>query len=78
MTKAQTVNSNKALVLCIAGGKDCDVEMDRQPAHARTIKTELACQAFSFGIEMIDVYDFLGRYPDVGSRTSKWTKEKRL
>ena len=60
------MNSNKALVPCIAGGKDCDVEMDRQPAHARTIKTELASQEFRVRIEMIEVYDFLGKYPGVG------------
>ena len=30
VTKAQTLNSNKALILCIAGGKHCDAEMVRQ------------------------------------------------
>lgn len=41
VTKTQTVNFNKALVRCIAGGKACYVEMDRPPAHAGNIKTEL-------------------------------------
>ena len=30
VTKAHTLNSNKALILCIAGGKHCDAEMVRQ------------------------------------------------
>ena len=42
VTKAQTLNSNKALILCIAGGKHCDAEMARQPALVRAIKTEMA------------------------------------
>ena len=48
VTKAQTLNSNKALILCIAGGKHCDAEMVRQPALARAIKTEMASQDFFF------------------------------
>ena len=44
VTKAQTLNSNKALILCIAGGQHCDAEMARQPALVRAIKTEMASQ----------------------------------
>ena len=35
VAKAQTLASDKALILCIAGGKHCDAETARQPAPAR-------------------------------------------
>ena len=34
VAKAQTLNSDKALILCIEGGKHCDAETARQPAPA--------------------------------------------
>ena len=39
VTKAQTLNTNKALILCIARDKNCGAEMARQPARVRAIKT---------------------------------------
>ena len=41
VAKAQTLNSDKALTLGIAGGKHCDAEMARQPTLVRAIKTEV-------------------------------------
>ncbi len=32
VTKAQTLSSNKALIICIAGGDHCEAGMARQPA----------------------------------------------
>ena len=61
VTKAQTLNSNKALILCIAGGKHCDAEMVRQPALARAIKTEMASQEFRVRGEFIEISGFLGK-----------------
>ena len=75
VTKAQTLNTNKALILCIAGGKNCDAEMARQPALVRAIKTEMASQEFRVRVELIEIHEFLERYPDVTSKTSKSTKE---
>ena len=75
VTKAQTLNTNKALILCIAGGKNCDAEVARQPALVRAIKTEMASQEFRVRVELIEIHEFLERYPDVTSRTSKSTKE---
>ena len=77
VTKAQTLNSNKALILCIAGGKHCDAEMVRQPALARAIKTEMASQEFRVRGEFIEISGFLERYQDTKSKTSKSTKENR-
>ena len=37
-TKAQTWNSDKALILWIAGDKHCDAEMARDPVLVRVIK----------------------------------------
>ena len=75
VTKAQTLNSNKALILCIAGGKNCDAEMARQPALVRAIKTEMASQDFRVRVEWIEINEFLERYPDAKSKNSKSTKE---
>ena len=75
VTKAQTLNSNKALILCIAGGKNCDAEMARQPALVRAIKTEMASQDFRVRVEWIEINEFLERYPDVKSKNSESTKE---
>ncbi len=62
VTKAQTLNSNKALIPCIAGGKHCDAEMVRQPALARAIKTEMASQEFRVRGEFIEISGFLERH----------------
>ena len=44
VTKAQTLNTNKALIVCIAGGKTCDAEIARQPVPVRAIKIKMADQ----------------------------------
>ena len=75
VTKAQTLNTNKALILCIAGGRNCDAEMARQAALVRAIKTEMANQEFRVRVELIEVHEFSERYPDIRSKTSKSTKE---
>ena len=75
VTKAQTLNSNKALILCIAGGKNCDAEMARQPALVKAIKTEMASQDFRVRVEWIEINEFLERYPEAKSKNSKSTKE---
>ena len=62
VTKAQTLNTNKALILCIAGGKNCDAEMARQPARVRAIETEMANQEFRARVELIEIREFLERY----------------
>ena len=76
VTKAQTLNSNKALILCIAGGKNCDAEMARQPALVRAIKTEMADQDFRVRVEWIEINEFLERYPGK-STDGKGGKDKK-
>ena len=77
VTKAQTLNSNKALIPCIAGGKHCDAEMVRQPALARAIKTEMASQEFRVRGEFIEISGFSERHRDTKSTTAKSSKENR-
>ena len=67
VAKAQTSNSDKALILCVAGGKHCDAEMARQPAPAGAIKTEMASK--EFGVRVAE------RYPGTKSKTSKSIKK---
>ena len=55
-TKAQTLNTNTTLILCIAGSKNCDAEMARQPALVRAIKTGMANQEFRVRVELIEIY----------------------
>ena len=62
VAKAQTLNSDKALILCIAGGKHCDAEMARH-------------QEFRVRVELIEISECSGRYPDVKSKTSESEKE---
>ena len=69
------MNSNKALLLCIAGGKNYDAEMARQPALVRAIKTEMASPEFRVRVELMEIHGFLERYPDITSKASKSTKE---
>ena len=45
-TKAQTLNTNKARILCVAEDKNCGAEMARQPARVRAIKTGMTNQEY--------------------------------
>ena len=70
VAKGQTLNSDKALILCSAGGKHCDAEMASQPTLVRAIKTEMASQEFSVCVELIEISECSERYPDVKLKTS--------
>ena len=62
VTKAQTLNTNKARILCIAGDKNCGAEMASQPARVRAIKTGMANQVYRVRVELIEIREFLERY----------------
>jgi len=62
VTKAQTMGVDKALILCIAGGKNCDAEMARQPNLVRAIKREMEDPHFRVRVEWVDKEEFLERY----------------
>ena len=51
MAKAQTLDSDKSLILCIAGGKHCGAETART-APARAIKIEMASQEFGVRVDL--------------------------
>ena len=46
VTKAQTLNTNEALILCSARGKNYDAEMASQPTLVRAIKTKMTSPEF--------------------------------
>ena len=62
VTMAQTLNTNKARILCIAGDKHCGAEMARQPARVRAIKTAMANQVYRVRVELIEIREFSERY----------------
>ena len=62
VTKAQTLNTNKARFLCIAGDKNCGAEMARQPARVRAIKPGMANQVYRVRVELIEIREFWERY----------------
>ena len=57
------------------GGKHCDAEMARQPALVGAVKTEMINQECRVRVELVEISEFLERYPGVKSKTSKPTKE---
>jgi len=62
VTKAQTMGAEKALIICIAGGKNCDSEMARQPHLVRAIKKEMEDEQFRVRVEWIEKEEFFERY----------------
>ena len=74
VAKAQTLDSDKALILCIAGGKHCDAETARQPAPARAIKIEMASQEFGARVELMEIIECSARYTGVKSQPSEFER----
>mmetsp|Transcript_7341 Transcript_7341/g.19744 ORF Transcript_7341/g.19744 Transcript_7341/m.19744 type:complete len:509 (+) Transcript_7341:127-1653(+) len=68
VTKAQTIGAKKALIICIAGGKNCDAEMARQPDLVRAIKKEMEDAQFRVRVEWIEIQEFLERYDAVKAK----------
>ena len=58
------------------GGKHCDAEMARQPALVRAVKTEMVSQEGRVRVELIEISEFLGRYPGVKSRLQ--SRQRRM
>ena len=69
------VESEQGTWLVYDGGKHCEAEMARQPALVRAVKTEMVSQECRVRVELIEISEFLERYPGVKSKTSKPTKE---
>eukprot|EP00928_Gymnodinium_smaydae_P072035 TRINITY_DN55474_c0_g1_i1.p1 TRINITY_DN55474_c0_g1~~TRINITY_DN55474_c0_g1_i1.p1 ORF type:complete len:687 (-),score=83.52 TRINITY_DN55474_c0_g1_i1:231-2117(-) len=67
VTKAETLGVVRAKVICISGGRHCDLEMARQPALVRAIKQEMNMQDFRVRVEWMDYADFVESYGGVGA-----------
>ena len=63
VSKAHALKTNEARILCIAGGKNCGAEMARQPARVSAIKTGMAKPGYRVRVELIEIREFLERYP---------------
>ena len=74
VAKAQTLKSNKTLILCIVGGKNCDAEMAKQPAQVRASKTEMASQDDKGPGDCKETNDFGERSPETESKDVQVTK----
>ena len=57
------------------GGRHCDAEMVRQPALVGAVKTEMVSQECRVRVELIEISEFLERYPGLKSKTSKPAEE---
>ena len=55
--------------------KHCEAEMARQPVVVRAGKTKMVSQECRARVELIEISEFLERYPGVQSKTSKPSKE---
>jgi hypothetical protein len=62
VTKAQTLGVSNATILCISGGRQCDLEMARQPALVRAIRKEMGSEKFSIKVSWMDISDFRKEY----------------
>ena len=63
VSKAHALKTKEARILCIAGGKNCGAEMARQPARVSAIKTGMAKPGYRVRVELIEIREFLERYP---------------
>ena len=66
VTKIETLEASKAKILCISGGKHCDLEMARQPKLVKAIRQELDQPNFPIKVEWMDFPLFLEEYADQG------------
>ena len=75
VTKAQTLGVSNATILCISGGRQCDLEMARQPALVRAIRKEMGSDKFSIKVSWMDISDFRKEYHT--AKAANNTKETR-
>jgi len=58
VTKATTLGSSSARIICIAGGRHCDSEMAAQPRLVKAIKQEMENPDFRVRVEWMEFDDF--------------------
>ena len=74
VAKTQTLDSDKSLILCIAGGKHCDAETATQPVPARAIKIEMASQEFGVRVDLMEIIECSARHPGGKSQPSEFER----
>mmetsp|Transcript_61907 Transcript_61907/g.145072 ORF Transcript_61907/g.145072 Transcript_61907/m.145072 type:complete len:462 (-) Transcript_61907:154-1539(-) len=57
VTAVRLVGAQKARILCVEGGKHCDLELAAQPKLVRAIRTELEDQEFQVRVEWMGYVD---------------------
>lgn len=53
VTKAQTMGATRIKIMCIQGGRFCDMELARQPDLVRAIKQEMDDDRFRVKVESL-------------------------
>jgi len=76
VTKAETLGTARAKILCLQGGKYCDQEFQRQPALVRAIKTEMRDETFRVSVEWLEIEDFRDLVSRVLSEAGGKDKDK--
>ena len=78
VTKAQTLNLNRAKIICIMGGKNCDEEMAQQPALVRAIKKEIDDPGFMVKVEWMEFSEFRDTYSVASPVATSQSKQKPI
>lgn len=71
VTKAQTLGSAQARIICIAGGRHCDLEMAQQPKLVRAIKQEMQDPSFRVRVDWLEFSQFLDEYGDPATSSTE-------
>lgn len=62
VTKAHTLKTRRARIICVSGGPHCDLEVAQQPKLVRAIKLEAGDEAFSVKVEWMEISEFREDY----------------
>lgn len=64
VTKAETLGTSRAKIICISGGHYCDLELARQPQLVKAIKQGMQNDAFRVRVESMEFEEFMESYGD--------------
>ena len=76
VTKAETLGTSRAKIICISGGEFCDLELASQPMLVREIKQEMQNEAFRVRVEWMEFEEFMEHYGDGVSVLLNGQKQK--
>jgi hypothetical protein len=74
VTKAQTLRSKSCKIICIQGGRNCDMELSHQPKLLKAIRLEINDPTFRVRVEWMDIEDFMATYCATQQSTTKLAK----